>query len=105
MSRDIASPLFGSSAAGGALSAPGGGAYSPGTADRFGAAPLLPPDIGRATPNDGRAPGAMPPIPFFRPNAFILKTFSVQIVSRHRAWAGRAIAFGAIYMVETLKTF
>ena len=28
--------------------------------------------IGRATPNAGRAPGAMPPAPVFRPNALIL---------------------------------
>ena len=86
-SRVIASCLVELSRAG--MSSPGSGSGSATAPPGTGAALLeasTPPFIGRATPKLGRAPGAIPPMPFFRPNALIAPFPSDR--SMHRNWCG-----------------
>ena len=68
------------------------------------AARLPPPDMGLATPKEGRAPGFIAPGPFFRPNALIRypPTHAIQI---DRVAASRITAIGTRHVgVNILET-
>jgi hypothetical protein len=58
-----------------------------------------PPFIGRATPKLGRAPGAIPPTPFLRPNALIF-VLNPRSYCRQR---GDQTSAGASVMVNNLE--
>jgi hypothetical protein len=60
-----------------------------------------PPFIGRATPKLGRAPAAIPPTPFLRPNALILS--STSKLRAGGAVTGRVLAFAPMVNLEILK--
>ncbi len=71
--RDIASPFAEAGAAASGASVGSGGNCSPPSSGsgEFGDGVGVPPRMGLATPNCGRAPALIPAGPFFRPNALI----------------------------------